>query len=491
MKPHFDNTYTSLPPRFYSRVEPEPVSSPGVVRVNESLARRLGFDPEWLAGEEGAEFAVGNRIIEGSEPIAMVYGGHQFASWAGRLGDGRAHLLGEVVDSDGERFDIQLKGSGRTPYSRRGDGRAPLGPVLREYLISEAMAALGIPTTRALVAATTGDKVRRNRPLPGGVLVRVAKSHIRVGTFEFFDSRADEEAIRLLADYVIERHYPDLEGGTMVDLLRAVVRRQMRLVARWQLVGFIHGVMNTDNMLLSGETIDYGPCAFMNEYDPQTVYSSIDRHGRYAYGNQPAIAAWNLRQLSKALVRVDERGQDIASSEAEEVFEAIPEMFRDAYGRRIGRKLGLAAFAEEDWPLVEDLLALMYETSSDYTLTFVRLTARAHPEGDTELSALVDEFGPLPDAFDGWLERWRTRINKDELSAAERYEMMRAENPVFIPRNHRVNAAIASAVEEGDFAPFHRLADRLVDPYDYRAEDLADARPPAPEERVRATFCGT
>lgn len=485
MKVRFDNSYAALPQRFYSRLDPKPVSSPEVIRVNESLAERVGFDAGWLSSEEGAEFAVGNRVLEGSEPIATVYGGHQFGNWAGQLGDGRAILLGEVISGDGERFDLQLKGSGRTPYSRRGDGRAPLGPVLREYLVSEAMHALGIPTSRSLVAATTGESVRRETILPGGVLVRVARSHIRIGTFEFFASRGDAEAIRILFDHVVERHYPELGDATIIDLLRAVAERQASLVAQWQLVGFIHGVMNTDNMLLSGETIDYGPCAFMNEYDPQTVYSSIDRMGRYAYGNQPKIAQWNLARLAQSLLAsTEEDGDDELLDGAQGVIDAFPQMFRDAYRAGMARKLGLSEFRETDSELIEDLLELMYETESDYTLTFLRLTEQF-------AERLGDELDPLPEAFEPWLERWQARVADDPANEQTRRELMVSHNPVFIPRNHRVQAAIEAAVGEGDFSPFHELVDLLAEPYVYNASKIAYTRAPNPEETVQATFCGT
>ncbi|QDG54207.1 YdiU family protein [Persicimonas caeni] len=483
MKVRFDNSYLALPERFYSRVSPEPVASPEVVRVNTSLAEQLGFDPDWLDSPEGAEFAVGNRVLDGSEPIATVYGGHQFGNWAGRLGDGRALLLGEVIDRDGQRFDVQLKGSGRTPYSRRGDGRAPLGPVLREYLVSEAMAALGIPTTRSLVAATTGESVRRETILPGGVLVRVAKSHIRIGTFEWFASRGDTDAVELLAEHVVARHYPKLEGGSVVDLLRAVAERQARLVAQWMLVGFIHGVMNTDNMLLSGETIDYGPCAFMNAYDPSTVFSSIDRHGRYAYGNQPKIAQWNLSRLAQALLASTERDEAIVS-QAQDVVDAFPQMFQDAWAAGMAQKLGLSEVREEDWALFTDLLELMYVDESDYTLTFVRLTELVEPRFDSELSALPDAFGP-------WVERWQARRDDDAATLPEQAELMVRANPVFIPRNHLVEEALDAAVGEGDFSRFHQLVEVLADPYAYDASHSEFALPPGPDEQVHVTFCGT
>lgn len=497
----FDNTYAALSDSFYSRVNPEPVSSPKVIRVNDALAEQLGFDADWLNSEEGAAFAVGNTILDGADPIATVYGGHQFGNWAGQLGDGRAVLLGELLDRDGERFDLQLKGSGRTPYSRGGDGRAPLGPVIREYILSEAMAALGIPTSRALMAATTGEGVRRKTVEPGGVLVRVARSHIRIGTFQYFASQSDAGAIRELAEYVLKRHYPDLEivhdedgilaGSSLVDLLRAVAERQAELVAKWQLVGFIHGVMNTDNMLLSGETVDYGPCAFMNEYDPATLFSSIDRQGRYAYGNQPRIAQWNISRLAQALLGPTE-ASEASWDDAQTIVDEFPEAFRVAYSRGMGRKLGLKSLggkagdkvSDEDWALIEDLLEVMFETSSDYTLTFVRLGEVFGSEGP-------GEFGELPDAFEGWVGRWRARMAEEGASDAECLEMMRAENPVFIPRNHQVEAAIEAAVRRDDFAPFDALVEVLSEPYDYSKENAEFAQPPTVEQRVEATFCGT
>src|SRR5690554_4209690 len=508
MPVHFDNTYAALPERFFSRVEPEPVAAPQVIRVNDALAEQLGFDPAWLRSDLGAAFAVGNTILKGAQPIATVYGGHQFGNWAGRLGDGRAILLGEVLDRAGERFDVQLKGAGRTPYSRGGDGRAPLGPVLREYILSEAMSALGIPTSRALMAATTGESVRRETMQPGGVLVRVAKSHIRIGTFQYFASQNDADAILALAEYVLERHYPDLaiehkEDGaltdaSLVELLRAVAHRQAELVAKWQCAGFIHGVMNTDNMLISGESIDYGPCAFMNEFDPATLYSSIDRQGRYAYGNQPRIAQWNISRLAQALLGPTEAGDD-AWEQAQAIVDAFPEMFRVAYSRAMGRKLGLLTLGdnaqdttvEGDWPLIEDLLEVMYQTHSDYTLTFVRLTELLAADAPDARHKALAELGDLPEGFDGWLIRWRARMAEEEVTTAERLKIMRAENPVFIPRNHQVEAAIQAAVNNADFAPFDALVEVLARPYEFEAEQIKFARPPTMEQRVKATFCGT
>ncbi len=484
MQIEFDNTYAELPDRFFARVHPEPAPAPATIRVNAPLARRLGFDVDWLGSAQGAEFAVGNRILDGSDPIAMVYAGHQFGNWVPRLGDGRALLLGEVVADDGTRFDVQLKGSGRTPFSRGGDGRSPLGPVLREYVVSEAMFALGIPTSRSLVAAATGGRVRRGARLPGGVLVRVARSHVRIGTFEFFASQGDTEAIRALIAHVVERHDPEVDPGDPLGLLGAVADRQASLVAKWMSIGFIHGVMNTDNMLLSGETIDYGPCAFMNEYDPGTVYSSIDRTGRYAFGNQPPIAQWNISQLAGSLLRVLEINEEIVA-EAQAIIDHFPDRFRAAYLEEMSKKLGFAEPSEADWPLIEALLELMEQTEADYTLTFRRLY---------ELAADVDSTldWELPDGFSPWLERWRTRL-EDEDDSSEAAERMRMANPAVIPRNHTVEAVIEAAVEHSDYEPFHQLVDALARPYDAPTEaDAKDlVRPPRPEERVVATFCGT
>jgi uncharacterized protein YdiU (UPF0061 family) len=359
--------------------------------------------------------------------------------------------------------------------------------VLREYLVSEAMAKLGVPTTRALAAAATGERVRREGLEPGGVLVRVARSHIRVGTFQYFAAREDVEALETLVDYVIDRHFPDLDDPTPMGLLAAVARRQAELIADWQLLGFIHGVMNTDNTLLSGETIDYGPCAFMNAYDPGTVYSSIDRRGRYAYGNQPPIAQWNLARLAGTLLPLAD-DEEAATERADAIIEGFPDTFRDAWRRGMARKLGIAEPDPDDWSLFEDLLELMYEHEADYTLTLRRLTALAAPDGAAGPDAPP---GELPDAFNGWLDRWRGRLEADPTPAAERHETMRTENPVFIPRNHLVQRAIDRAVDGDDLSAFHELVDLLDDPYTYDPERREFAEPPAPTEEIEATFCGT
>lgn len=486
----FDNTYVDLPDRFYEACEPASFDDPEIVRVNEGLARQLGLDPEWLDSGEGAAFAVGNRVLEGSRPIATAYAGDQFGNFVPQLGDGRAHMLGEVVDDEGQRFDIQLKGSGRTPFSQRGDGRAPLGPVLREYLISEAMHALGIPTTRSLVAASTGEQVRRSDgPEPGGVLVRVARSHIRVGTFQYFAVRDDVDGLQELTSYALDRHYPDLEPEAPVTLFDAVADRQAELVAQWQLVGFIHGVMNTDNMLVSGETIDYGPCAFMNAYDPETVYSSIDERGRYAYQNQPGIAHWNLSRFAGALLKMAD-DETAMQSKLEKVLESFPERLQASYEEGMARKLGFEEFREEDGELLADLLDLMEHHEVDFTLAFRRLAELADPAPDADRPEVGDSFA-FPPAFDDWLHRWRTRLRDCEAPSAEIADAMREVNPAVIPRNHRVNEAIEDAVERGDYEAFHTLTEVLENPFEYPENHEELIRPPAPNEAIEATFCGT
>ena len=482
----FDNSYAQLPERFYARLAPVPVAAPGPIRVNRGLAELLGIDPDWLGSDEGTRVIAGNQVPDGADPIATVYAGHQFGSWNPRLGDGRAILLGEVVGSDGERYDIQLKGSGLTPFSRNGDGRAPLGPVLREYIVSEAMAALGIPTSRSLAAVTTGESVYRERALAGGILARVARSHIRIGTLQYFTSIGDVDAIRLLVEHVIERHYPDAAEAEspVLALYEAVMQRQAALIARWQSIGFIHGVMNTDNMLLSGETIDYGPCAFMDHYDSAAVFSSIDHGGRYAYRNQPAIANWNLACLANALLPLIDSDETRAAEIAQTALDRFPKMFYDAFFDTMRVKLGLATAEDGDGELLQGFLDLLEQNRIDFTLAFRRLS---------ELPGDHDDIAPLFDfdpRFDAWLDRWRARCARDSIDDTERSERMLATNPALIPRNHRVEEAIAAGYED-DFEPFHRLVDRLARPFDYSADDAGFAQPPQPEQVVRQTFCGT
>ena len=474
----FDNSYARLPDRFYTRQPPAPVTAPRLVAVNRPLAARLGIDlPEDDAAI--ASLFAGNTLPEGAAPLAQVYAGHQFGGWSPRLGDGRAILLGEVVAPDGARFDIQLKGAGQTPYSRMGDGRAWLGPVLREYIVSEAMAAMGIPTTRALAAVTTGEIVQRDGFLPGAIFTRVAASHIRVGTFQYFAARKDTEALQALCDHAIARHYPQAKGPA--GLLDAVIGAQARLVAQWMGVGFIHGVMNTDNMTISGETIDYGPCAFMDAYHPDTVFSSIDQFGRYAYANQPQIAVWNLAQLATALLPlIPDRDEGI------EVFTTAVNGFSDRFDAEwhgvLAAKLGLRDQREGDVALALDLLDLMAENQADFTRTFRALSG---PDPSWARDECVD-----PTAMDGWLVRWRARLAQEDVTSEDRVARMRAVNPARIPRNHRIEQVIAAAVD-GDHGPFHALMAALADPF---AEDAAhkpyeDA--PQDGEHVTRTFCGT
>lgn len=451
---HFDNSYQRLPETLFSRVAPTPVSAPSLLAFNQGLATELGLGP--LPGK-AAEIFAGNDLPEGADPIAQLYAGHQFGNWNPQLGDGRAVLLGEVV-SDSGRHDIQLKGSGPTPYSRAGDGRAWLGPVIREYIVSEAMHALGVPTTRALAAVRTGDPVlREDGPMPGAVLTRTARSHIRVGTFQVLAARGMTEELQALTDHTIARHYPDADGP--LGLLTAVVEAQARLVAKWMGLGFIHGVMNTDNCAVSGETIDYGPCAFMDAYHPMMVFSSIDRGSRYAYGEQPQIAAWNCAQLATALLPLMPN-QDAAVAEFTDAVNRFGDIFQPAWIETFGAKLGIAEPTPDDVPLIQDLLTLMAQDRADFTNTFATLDR--------------DQFLQR-EAFDDWHRRWQTRATGPRTT------------PQVIPRNHRIEAVIQSAVA-GDDAPFHAMLAAVTDPFTPHPDF---ARPPTEDERVAQTFCGT
>ena len=487
----FDNTYARQPDRFYARVAPTKVREPRLVKINRALAELLSLDVAALASPEGAQLLAGNTLPPGADPIALAYAGHQFGGFSRQLGDGRAILLGEVVGTDGKRRDIQLKGSGRTPFSRGGDGRAALGPVLREYLVSEAMAALGIPTTRALAAVTTGEHVFRDEgPLPGAVLTRVAASHLRVGTFEYFAARDDGEALAALAKYALARHYPATagSGNDALALLEGVIDAQAHLVALWLGVGFVHGVMNTDNTSISGETIDYGPCAFLDEYDPKKKFSSIDRGGRYAFANQPGIAQWNLTRLAEALLPLLHDEEEEAARLATARLEGFTAKFEAAYRQVMRAKLGLAREEEGDASLAADLLSRLASNHVDYTIFFRALCAAGESaDADAEVAASFANAG----AFHEWAERWRARLAREELEPQARAAAMRRTNPAFIPRNHRVEEMIQSAVKKSDFAPFDRLLAVLARPYDDQPEHAELARPPLPEERVQATFCGT
>ncbi|MDE1994625.1 MAG: YdiU family protein [Rhizobiaceae bacterium] len=485
----FDNSYARLPPQFFAEQAPTPVRAPRLIQFNTALAEELGLDAAALERDAAAIFS-GNTLLAGAEPIAIAYAGHQFGNFVPQLGDGRAILLGEVIDRHGRRRDIQLKGAGPTPFSRRGDGRAALGPVLREYIVSEAMHALRLPTTRALAAVTTGEPVYREEPLPGAVFTRVAASHIRVGTFQFFAARGDTESVRVLADYVIDRHYPHIKDSQnrYLALLEAVAERQAALIARWLHIGFIHGVMNTDNMTVSGETIDYGPCAFMDSYDPATVFSSIDRNGRYAYANQPAIGQWNIARLGETLLPLIDPSIDAAVDLANAVIKAYGERFQGHWLAGMRAKIGLATEDDGDLDLVQSLLAWMQEQGADFTLTFRRLAAVA--ESQSNEAAFVAGFNAA-ESVTSWLGRWRERLTCEPQTPTKRAESMRLVNPAFIPRNHRIEQAIAAAVEDDDFSLFEALLTVLAKPYEDQQNFAPYAEPPQPAERVLQTFCGT
>jgi uncharacterized protein YdiU (UPF0061 family) len=478
---NWDHSYARLPELFFAKARPVPVREPRLVLLNRALAISLGLDPDVLETSDHSAIFAGNQIPEGAEPIAQAYAGHQFGHFTG-LGDGRAILLGEHLAPDGKRFDIQLKGSGRTPFSRGGDGRAALGPMLREYIISEAMHALGIPTTRSLAVAATGEEVFRTDLLPGAVLTRVAASHIRVGTFQWAAAHQDPAALRALADHTLQRHFPELADRETryADFFEAVLDRQAALIAKWLHVGFIHGVMNTDNTALSGETIDYGPCAFMDHYDPDTVFSSIDRHGRYAYGKQPEIARWNLARLAEAMLPLLHDDHQVAVDLANEALGAFEERFQGHWLLGMRAKLGMFSAEKEDAAIVAQLLEWMQANQMDFTNTFRALSDENAIAEPTFIDA----------GFMQWHEAWNARLSRQPQSPATVAESMRANNPSVVPRNHRVEEALAAASEQGDPGPLQRLLDALAHPY------AADAppeftSPPPPGRPAYQTFCGT
>jgi len=484
----FDNSYRRLPERFHAAQVPARVDAPRLLAFNRPLAEDLGLDPQALL-PVAADLFSGNALATDAEPIALAYAGHQFGHFVPSLGDGRALLLGEIVGRDGRRRDVQLKGSGPTPFSRRGDGRAALGPVLREYLVSEAMHALGIPTTRSLAAVATGLVVHRETPQPGAVLTRVASSHLRVGTFQYFAARSDVEGLSLLLDHALRRHDPELASDERPALafLGAVAARQAALVARWLCVGFVHGVMNTDNTAISGETLDYGPCAFLDGYHPARKFSSIDHGGRYAFANQPSIARWNLARLAEALLPLIDAEVDRAIAAAVEVLEGFPAVFERAWQGGLRAKVGLATEEEGDAGLVAGLLAAMQACEADWTLVFRRLADAADESRDD--TALRETFA-RPDEIDAWLAAWRARLARDARTPRERAAAMRRVNPLFVPRNHRVEQALRAAAS-GDLRPFETLCEVLRRPFDEQPAHAALAEPPRPEEVVSETFCGT
>jgi uncharacterized protein YdiU (UPF0061 family) len=493
----FDNTYARDLEDMSVPWQPARSPAPRWLQFNRALAADLGLDGDALASDAGLACLAGNAIPDGAQPVAQAYAGHQFGGFSPQLGDGRALLLGEVIDRHGRRRDIAFKGSGRTPFSRGGDGKAAVGPVLREYLMGEAMHALGIPTTRALAAVATGETIFRDQPLHGAILTRVAASHLRVGTFQFFAARGDHERVRRLADYAIARHDPELraQDGRHLALLRAVCERQARLVAQWMGVGFIHGVMNTDNMTISGETIDYGPCAFLEAYDPATVFSSIDHHGRYAFGNQPGIAQWNLARLAETLLPLIDTDEDTAVARATEVLDAFGPAFDREWLRIHRRKIGLqgstgtAGNDEADRALLNDYLALLHRHHVDFTLGFRRLSDALRSPAVNPLAPL---FGAGGAELASWLARWRQRLQDQGTPPADVADAMDAANPLYIPRNHLVENALDAATGSMDLRPFERLLAVVTRPYDERPEDALCALPGSAEQTEGyRTFCGT
>ncbi len=490
----FDNSYVKLPDYFYQRQPPQAVKQPELIQFNTELAATLGFNPEQLAqlgSQTGVEIFAGNQVPAGAEPIAMAYSGHQFGHFSPSLGDGRAVQLGEMLSTTGERFDIQLKGAGRTPWSRGGDGRAALGPVLREYILCEFMHRIGIPTTRALAAVTTGESVLRERPLPGAVLTRLATSYVRVGTFQFFAARGQQQAVQELADYTLRRNYPELSTHEQpyLALLAAVSARQAKLVAQWMQIGFIHGVMNTDNMSIAGETIDYGPCAFMDGFRADRVYSSIDRQGRYAYQNQPSIAQWNLCRFAETLLPLLGDDEDASVAQVQAVINAFPEQYAAAWLEGMRAKLGLAHPQDDDRVLAQDLLELMAQQEADFTLTF-RGLAELSISADAAEQRWLSLFNE-PATAQLWLVRWRQRLQLETTDAAARQAAMLAVNPLYIPRNHQVEACIRAAEDAGDFSVFAQLLATLKAPFTVQRDKEHYAQPPSAEQIVHQTFCGT
>ncbi|MGW8957963.1 protein adenylyltransferase SelO [Paenibacillus sp. NPDC055715] len=479
---NFDNSYTRLPETLYTRLKPTPVRLPKLVVLNDPLAKSLGLNGAAMRSKDSAAVLAGNEVPEGAEPLAQAYAGHQFGHF-NMLGDGRAVLLGEQITPLGERVDIQLKGSGRTPYSRRGDGRAGLGPMLREYIISEAMHALGIATTLSLAVVTTGESLIRETEQPGAVLTRVAASHLRIGTFQYVAALGNAQDLRSLADYTLQRHYPEAYGdeNRYLFLLQEVIKRQAELIAQWQLVGFIHGVMNTDNMALSGETIDYGPCAFLDAYDPETVFSSIDVQGRYAYGNQPSIAAWNLARFAETLLPLLHDNKAQAIKLAENAISDFTEMYHRNWLMGMRAKLGIFNEELQDLSLIEGLLGIMQKYRADYTNTFRALT----------LGKLEDAVLYGTEEFAQWHEQWQARLGRQQETKASSQQLMRSSNPALIPRNHRVEEALEAVVKQEDYSVMERLLEVLANPYAYSPEQADYSTLPEVSTLPYRTFCGT
>lgn len=482
----FDNTYARLPEAFYARVDPATVPEPELIAWNSELARTLGLDSESFSDRQLAEIFSGQRLLPGSEPLAMAYAGHQFGNFVPQLGDGRALLLGEVLDSAGSRKDIQLKGSGKTPFSRMGDGKSPLGPVLREYIVSEALHHLGMPTTRALAAVTTGEPVYREKALPGAILTRVASSHIRVGTFEYFAAQQDLDNLRRLTDYAIQRHYPEVSNDSeaFLHFFRKVGEAQVELVTGWLALGFIHGVMNTDNMSIAGESIDFGPCAFMDQFRFDQVFSSIDQYGRYSYSNQAKITLWNLSRFGSCLLLVADDGANETSTIWNQEMEGLRSLFEERHTAKMLEKLGVFDGQQsEDRELIQKWLRYLEAESLDYTLSF------------RELAGLVDQDAGAgsfarTETFQDFHQHWQTRLQTQGLEAGTIRERMNQVNPAFIPRNHKIEEVIAAG-RQGDFSPFHDMNQVLRSPFQEQQAFSSYHSAPRPEEVVQATFCGT
>jgi len=482
--------YASLPDAFHARLSPTPVIRAKPIAINTALGRQLGLDLTWLTGPEGLDVLAGNRVVDGSQPLAQAYAGHQFANWVPQLGDGRAHLLGEIKTPQGRTVDLQLKGSGRTPFSRGGDGRSSIGPAVREYLATEAMAALGIPTTRALAVISTGEQVMRERPEPGGVMCRVASSHVRIGTFEYFARNGHGEYVQTLADFVIGRHDPDLadQADRYLQLLDRVVARTMALVAQWMSVGFVHGVMNTDNMALSGETLDYGPFGFLDTFAPDTAFSYIDRRGRYAWGRQPTIAHWNLVRLAECLLPLFDDDPNLAIEQANDRLNRIPALFEQAFHDRLCRKIGLET-SRDAVALALDLLQRMADSQADMTLTFRALSHLESEPAEADFHARGQFQDPA--SFDRWAADWRTALATEGGDHRERQRRMQGINPAYVLRNHLAQHVADAAVNDLDFGPLHEMLQVFATPFEERPEYAAYSRPPEPDEIVANTFCGT
>ena len=489
----FDNRYLQLGDEFYTKTRPTAVTAPKLIQFNVPLAEQLQlhFNTNELKTLAPALFS-GNQIPEGAEPIAMAYAGHQFGGFNPQLGDGRAILLGEVLDQTQNRYDIQLKGAGITPFSRNGDGRSALGPALREYLVSEAMHRMGVPSTRALALVTYTEPVWREKPVAGGILTRISKGYVRIGTFEYFHARQNCSALKKLADHVIQRHYPELQSEKQPyqSLLIAVIQRQAKLIAQWMSLGFIHGVMNTDNVSINGETLDYGPCAFMDFFQHQQVYSSIDHQGRYAYANQPQIGQWNLIRFAETLLFLFAENSKQAVAIAEEALEQYRLFYQQEWLSLMRQKIGLFLDESNDTDLIQELFDIMEKNNADFTLTFYYLS-QFELNSIEQPSDIHDLFQKEPILLTQWLKKWFTRLNKEKRLYAESQKQMQRVNPLYIPRNHQIEAIIRAAEDNQDFTPFYALHDVLKNPYQWQTDKEKYAQPPRPKEIIKYTFCGT